>query len=246
MSPALILLPAVIAIAVLSGCGDDEDAATDQGAATAANPAACIEEEGLELVEDGAGDLPISGAQGGPPLVSGVEGVGVRAAQGTAVVFVYESSADAEAAVSTLGSVAGVRSQGEVMIVADPDFPPEAHDVVIGCFGSEEAIQEGEETEEPALTRSGVENCLIDEGQEVFPPPPKPVAGVKALTVRTTPTSFAVPVWVYESDAEADLAESEIDTFERVGNVLIGGNELAGAPASVQEAIEVCVPGTSP
>jgi hypothetical protein len=51
---------------------------------------------------------------------------------------------------------------------------------------------------------------------------------------------------VYESDAEADLAEAEIATFERRGNVLIGSNELAGAPAPVQEAVEVCVPSTSP
>ncbi len=111
--------------------------------------------------------------------------------------------------------------------------------------GNSEFTQEGEETEEAALTRSGVEDCLIDEGQEILPPPPKPVAGVKALTI-PSPRGFAVPVWVYESDAEADLAESEIETFERVGNVLIGSNELAGAPASVKEAIEVCVPGASP
>lgn len=88
----------------------------------------------MSLAEPGDPDLPITAFEGGgPPIVQGVEGIGIRAGTSAAVAFAYDTAAEANGAASTLG----VAASGTVVVVADAAFPPAGQAAVVECLGGE-------------------------------------------------------------------------------------------------------------
>lgn len=135
----------VVGLLLAPGCGDgdDDQEAADSGEAETTTTVeddvdgddaleSCLAAEGLELAEPGARDLPLVPFDEDEPLVlEGAQGIGVRDSAGGAVAFVYDSPDAAAAAATT----AGGQARGNVVLVVDADFSPEAQDALVDCLG---------------------------------------------------------------------------------------------------------------